>query len=234
MEISYFPQSEAKLNGASALKMLLDTLGYKRDISTIWNAVANNKGTGCRTVALACYALYVGASAVIIRTQQPKTNLFANVKNNIYTLVNIRLNAESGYGRFAIVEYVDKGNVFLCDPMYGQHYAISWKNFLQLWEPPSEGWSEVTGRIFIAITRHSIEQYNCPICNFPIPLQIVCPNCKQIINLSPLSTLGCINHNCNEKLWEHIICPYCDKAFFDLYPADFQLESHNSKSGSEE
>ena len=111
MEISYFPQTEAKLNGASALKMVLDTLGYGRDISTIWNAVANSDGTGCRTVALARYALYLGASSVIIRTQKPKINLFNNLKNNIYTLVNIRLDAESGYGRFAIVDYVDPANL---------------------------------------------------------------------------------------------------------------------------
>lgn len=80
---------------------------------------------------------------------------------------------------------------------------------LRLWQP-TVAKSEITGNLFIALTRAEEECVKCQFCQSAIPSELLCPNCHKRVAITPGAVLGCAQTECAGRLWNFICCPACD------------------------
>ena len=203
------------LCGAASLAMVYRSYGKKVDQRSIFYDIAvRNKAIGsyCSTSLQCRNVLKHGFYALDVKSRQPLTllNMFHDKWDNTRPRIIFIQKAkgdDEGLHSTVMVDVTDK-DVIVHDPLSRPFRLILKDVFMYLWSGQGQNNYE---SIAVSDKRSSADR--CRICGRPIPDFLICPNCRRKVILQPNETVGCIFNDCAGRLWNEILCPYCDKYF---------------------
>ena len=199
--------------GAASLNMIYKSYGVDIPQISIWNVIRTpdtNNSYFAKSNRLAMDAILRGFTATIFRAIEPISAIRMIIDSGSQVVMNHRLNSETGIGHFTVALSIDEENVFFHDPEKGPNKRKSINQIKHLFMPQFSP-CEITGNIVIAITQNKQTPVKCHNCGNPIQALRKCPNCKIEVPIIPISEIGCFEQSCkSSRLWETIICPFCD------------------------
>jgi hypothetical protein len=194
--------------------MVYGSLGKDVAQDEIWPAIAKPNRFGVVSSAthlMAQDALNRGFAAVALQARHPLQALRLCREWKIGAILNHRLRRDAPTGHYTVLVDIDGKNVVLHDPLFGPSRILPHAELLELWQPGFPD-SEVAGNVLIGVAPVTPEGLVCEFCHTAIPPRGECPNCKGPVSLAPGPLLGCLNHACIARMWNHIYCPGCDSA----------------------
>ena len=200
--------------GAAALTMTYRSLGLACEQLAVWERVAEDVGSGvkaARTRRLARDARDQGLAAAILQAERPVELFVRLLESGSRVILNHRLDRESRLGHFSVLVGFDGREIRVHDPHHGPNRVLRWPEFAELWSP-SEGASEIVGRVLVAIGPLPSSDRICNVCGKSLPDHWTCPRCGQRVSIGPSGAVGCCVPACRDPLWARLYCPHCDWA----------------------
>jgi len=219
-EIPYEKQMTAngqRTCGAAALQMIYKSFGIDLPQLAIWNAIALPDGQGGRfanTYRITLDVILRGMHAVAFRAKDPILAVEKILENNIDVIMNHRVSENVGFGHYTVAIDIGQTTIKFHDPQFGKKLTRSLNEMRSLWTPKHIP-SEISGNVLIAISQN-VSGHTCHVCGQSSRENIICPTCKISLSLQPVAALGCTRTGCDAKLWEFIVCPYCDHVIDNL------------------
>ncbi len=216
--IPYEKQSDSQSSrscGAACLSMVYGSLGKTVSQAEIWPLIAkeNRFGSIASTTHLMVKdALGRGFGAVAFQARHPLQALKLCCESGTRAILNHRAMQDSPAGHYTVLVDVDNRDVVLHDPFYGPSRRVPHAELLELWKPRLPN-SEIVGYVLVAIAAEPPAANSCWLCRAPLPLSVACPRCKEVVGLEPRAVLGCLNIECLARMWNYIVCPFCDYVF---------------------
>lgn len=209
---------EAQLNrdgqrtcGAAALTMIYQSMGINIPQLSIWRVISlpdAHGGRFARTYRLAFDPLLRGLNAIAIKAIDPIRAVKQILASGCSVIMNHRLKEDTSTGHYTVALSADDNFIAFHDPQFGPAQKRSLDEMRLLWTPKYQS-CEITGNFLIAIAR-SPTANKCNNCSTMIPKSKTCPTCLASFPLQPAVALGCIDEHCPARLWQLIVCPYCD------------------------
>ncbi|MBZ5562728.1 MAG: hypothetical protein LAP13_09930 [Acidobacteriia bacterium] len=201
--------------GAACLSMVYSSLGKPVPQSRIWPLIAkvNQFGSIASTTHLmAKDALSRGLAAVAFQARHPLQTLKLCCESGTRAILSHRPTLESLAGHYSVLVDIDDREVVMHDPFYGPSRRVPHAELLELWQPRLPN-SEIVGYVLVAIAAEPSPANSCWLCRAPLPRSVACPRCKKLVGLEPHAVLGCLNIDCLARMWNCIVCPFCDYVF---------------------
>lgn len=211
MDIPYERQQGSRTCGAAALCMVYRSFGMDCTQLTVWDAIRTPDSSGrdyTATDRMIRDALSRGFYAAAGRATDALHTLALCKDNSIRAILSHRVNRDSDLGHYTVLIDINDEAVIVHDPDpdRGPSRSIPRSDLLELWNPrpPQSG---ITGNILITIVNQLPPESRCSQCGQP---SIPCPQCGNSTPLSPIPVLGCFRRQCRERIWEAVICAYCN------------------------
>lgn len=200
---------------AAALIMVYSSFGITLPQEAVWRVVAlpdGRKGLYARTNRLAFDAVARGLSAVTLKARDPIRAVREILTAGDRAIMNHRLTEDSWKGHYTVALSADDSAIVFHDPEFGPSQTRSTELMRELWTPKYSG-CEITGNFLIALSNQSQSPCTCAACGASCPTAVQCCYCRLEVPLQPVAALGCTIPTCPSRLWELILCPYCDQLF---------------------
>jgi len=200
--------------GAAALNMIYKSMGIVVPQEAVWRVISLPDAQGgrfARTYRLALDAMLRGVHAIAFKALDPIRAVQTILADGSSVIMNHRLREDTGYGHYTVALSANDSLIEFHDPEFGPSQKRSTVLMRALWQPKFDG-CEITGNFLIAVAP-TPAPYKCDVCGVPSPDNVTCPACDVSFVLQPASALGCVNAGCACRLWETVLCPYCDAAF---------------------
>jgi hypothetical protein len=200
--------------GAAALAMVYGAVGLNIPQLAIWRVISlpdAHGGRFCRTYRLPLDASLRGMHAIAFKAKDPVRAVAATLASGDHAIMNHRLAEESGFGHYTVALAVSDTEIHLHDPALGPAQRMPLEAIRQLWVPKFEN-CEITGNFIVALAT-AVTSHTCATCGTKLPELVRCPACHCRFPVSPGAALGCFSVECTSRLWEQILCPYCDATF---------------------
>ena len=226
---------EADLDGGAAcLSMVYRSLGKKVTQAEIGPAIVLQNRFGRMTSAthlMTKNALSQGFAAVTFQASHPLQALQLCCESGARAILNHRPAADSPHGQYTVLVDVDVRDVVVHDPFYGPSRHVPHDEFFELWHPRFPH-SEIAGYLLTAIAVKPPVPTPCWLCGTPMPPDVACPGCAELVGLHLSGVLGCINQYCIARTWNYICCPACGYSF-TLGPEGSQAQPKHSAAGAQ-
>jgi hypothetical protein len=224
-----------RMCGAACLSMVYRSVGREVPQSEIWLAIAKENRFGSlasTTHLMAKDALNRGISAVVMQARHPLQALWSCQQSGIRVILNHRLRRDAPTGHYSVLVDIDAKSVVLHDPYFGPSRRLSHAELLELWQPYFRN-SEILGNALIGVAARPPAVSACQFCRSPMPANVECPNCNNLVGLQPGALLGCVNNTCIARMWNYICCPSCDHTWtFILQPPEAGASASDFPNGT--
>jgi len=197
--------------GAAALNMIYKSMGLDLPQTAIWRVISLPDAHGtryARTYRMAFDAMLRNVHAVAFRANDPIRAVRETLHSGCDVIMNHRLQNDTGYGHYTVALAADDEFIHFHDPQFGPAQKRTGENMRELWRVRHND-CEITGDILIALARNATS-HACTTCGSQLPENIPCSQCLGTFSLQPAVGLGCVKNSCDGKLWQSILCPYCD------------------------
>lgn len=212
---------EAQLNsdgqrtcGAAALNMVYKSMGIVLSQQAVWRVISLPDALGgrfSRTYRLPFDAVLRGVHAIAFKALDPIQAVQRILATGSSVIMNHRLHEDTRYGHYTVALSANDSSIEFHDPEFGPSQKRSTVVMRALWQPKFDN-CEITGNFLIAVAL-TPAPHTCGVCGVMSPANVTCPVCNVSFALQPAYALGCVNAGCSSRLWELVLCPYCDAAF---------------------
>jgi hypothetical protein len=201
--------------GAAALNMVYKSFGITLPQAAIWRVISLPDAYGgrfARTYRIAFDALLRGVCAVAFKARDPIRAVQMILASGNRVIMNHRLTADTGVGHYTVALAADEDKIIFHDPQFGSAQEKPTSLMRELWQLKFTP-CEITGNFLIALARNAPSSYTCNKCGVLCPVSVTCPACYLTIPLQPSTALGCWSKTCDSRLWQSLLCPFCDTIF---------------------
>src|SRR5258708_2258196 len=212
---------EAQMNGdgqrtcgAAALNMIYKSMGIVIPQQAVWRVISlpdAQTGRFARTYRLAFDAILRGVHAIAFKALDPIQAVQTVLAAGSSVIMNHRLQEDTGDGHFTVALSANDNSIEFHDPQFGPSQKRSTVLMRSLWQPKIDN-CESSGTFLIALAPIGVP-HKCSACGVSSTDSVTCPACNVSFALQPASALGCVNTMCARRLWEAVLCPYCDAVF---------------------
>ncbi len=201
--------------GAAALNMIYKAFGIVVPQEAVWRVISlpdAHGGRFARTYRLAFDASLRGVSAVAFKALDPVRSVQEILESGSSVIMNHRLTKDTGDGHYTVALRVQNNTITFHDPEFGPSQTKSVEAMRTLWQPKFAS-CEITGNFLIALAQYAKGTHRCKTCGTTTPASVPCPACQVTVPLQPAAALGCSSATCASRLWEVVLCPFCDAVF---------------------
>lgn len=197
---------------AAALNMVYRSYGLSVPQGAVWRVITVPDGLGglfAKTYRLPFDAMLRGLSAVALKALDPIAALQTALAADVRVIMNHRQREDTGLGHFTVALHADASGVAFHDPELGPDRRLDVGTLRALWQPAHNP-CEIAGNILIAVAQQPPQPGQCGACGTAVPTGMRCSECLHSFPLQPTVALGCSNAACTSRLWEVVVCPFCD------------------------
>jgi hypothetical protein len=201
--------------GAAALNMVYKSFGIALPQEAIWRVISMPDAHGGMkgvTYRMALDALLRGVSVVAYKARDPVHAVQKILESGSSVIMNHRLSVDTGDGHYTVALAADDDKIVFHDPQFGPAQERPASLMRELWKPKYDK-CEITGNFLVALAQSTPASSKCITCGALCPATILCPACRLPVPLQPSTALGCCSGTCDSRLWEALLCPFCDNGF---------------------
>ncbi len=192
--------------------MIYQTLGRRIAQEEIFRVISEPDHQGrrfCKTYRMVLDAQQRGFAAIAFRARDPIRATAGVLAVDAYPIMNHRVSETSGLGHYTVAVGIDSAQVAFHDPEVGPVQRRTIESLRDLWQARFNP-CEIAGNLLIAVAGPSAAHL-CMQCGTSVPAELQCGYCKRAIPLTPAAALGCMTAGCAARVWESLLCPYCDR-----------------------